>query len=115
MGLTRHFVTSLDPLSNSNAPLLPNLKYFEYKGRVLCDYRTIVDMLAHRWRLYDSGTSQSRVSQLKLAEVLSTVPYHVAAVMQEELSRLSEVEGMVVRIESLAPTTTLGYARNHNM
>ena len=113
MGLTRLFVTSLDPLSNSKTPLLPNLKYFEYKGRVLCDYRTIVDMLAHRWRLYDSGTSQSRVSQLKLAEVLSTVPYHVAAGMQEELSRLSE-EGMVVRIESLAPTT-LGYARTHNM
>jgi len=106
MGLTRHFVTSLDPPSNSSRYLLPNLKCFEYKGRVLCDCRTIVDVLARRWHLYDGGTSQniSGVSQLKLAEILSTFRYHVTPDVQDELSKLSE-EGMLVRIESLVPTT----------
>ena len=105
MGLTKHFVTSLDPLSNPSRLLLPNLKYFEYKGRILCDCRIIVSMLAHRWRLYDGGTPQSipRVSQLRLAEVLSTVRYHVPADVQEELSNLSE-EGMLVRVDSLVPS-----------
>jgi hypothetical protein len=102
IGLTRHFVASLDPLSNSRRLLLPNLQYFEYKGPVFCDSRTIVDMLAHRWHLSDDGgTSQSvRGSKLKLAEVLSTVPYHLTDDVQEELRNLLE-EGMLVRIESL--------------
>jgi hypothetical protein len=137
MGLTKKFVASLDPLSNSSRLLLPNLKYFEYKGPVLCDCRTIVDMLARRWHLSDGKTSQSifrvpklglanifstvryhvnrcarrfdgRTSQsipkLRLAEVLSTVRYRVTADVQEELRNLSE-EGMLVRIESLVPTT----------
>ncbi|KAF8804076.1 hypothetical protein BYT27DRAFT_7243853 [Phlegmacium glaucopus] len=111
MGLTRHFVTSLNAWSNSKQFLLPNLKCFKYKGRVLCDCRTIVDMLARRWHSYDYGTSQniSSVSQLKLAEVLSTIRYHVTADVQEELSKLSE-NGMLVRVESLVPTAdcTLG-------
>jgi len=107
MGLTKHFVTSLDPLSNANRLLLPNLKYLEYKGRILCGCRTIVNMLAHRWRLYNGGTLQSipRFSQLRLAEVLSTVRYQVPADVQEELSSLSE-EGMLVRVDSLVPTAT---------
>ena len=114
MGLTRHFVASLDPLiSNSNRSLLlPNLRYFEYNGRVLCDCRTIVDMLAHRWHLLlSSGDGESSPSQsiftgvstsskLKLAEILSTVPYDITADVQEEIRNLSE-EGMLVRIESL--------------
>ena len=103
MGLTRHFVALLNPLSNSSQLLLPNLKYFfEFKGLVLCDCRTIVDMLAHRWHSSDDGRiSQGfRVSKLQLAEVLSTVPYHVTADVQEELRNLLE-EGMLVRIESL--------------
>ena len=100
-GLTRHLVASLDPLSNSSHLLLPNLKYFEFKGHVLCDCRTIVNMLAHRWHLSnDGGTSQNcRVSKLKLAEILSTEPYHITADVQEELRNLLE-EGMSVRIES---------------
>ena len=106
MGLTRHNVTSLDPLSNSSRLLLPNLKYLKYKGPVLCDCRTIVDMLAHRWHLSDdSRTSQgfTRVSKLQLAEILSTVPYLISADVQEELKNLLE-EGMSVRIESLVRT-----------
>lgn len=102
-GLTRDFVASLDPLSNSGRFLLPNLKYFWYQGPVRCDSRTIVDMLAHRWHLSDDGgTSQSiRVfSKLKLAEILSIIPYHVTADVQEELRSLSE-DGMSVRVESL--------------
>ena len=104
MGLTGDLVASLDPLSNLNSSrlLLPNLKYFKYKGPALCDCRTIVDMLAHRWHLpNDGGASQSiRASKLQLAEVFSTVPYHVTADVQEELRNLLE-EGMLVRIESL--------------
>ena len=118
MGLTRQFVASLDPLSNSSRFLLPNLKYFEYKGRVLCDCRTMVDMLAHRWHLSGDGTCQniSGVSQLKLAEVLSTVRYHVSADVQEELRKLSE-EGMLIRVESLVPTadTVLGTIRHNTL
>ena len=100
MGLTTQFVASLDPFNNSGRLLLPNLKYFEYKGPVLCDCRTIVDMLAHRWYLSDRGTFQStfKVSQLKLAEVLSTNYYTITADAQEELNNLWE-EGMLVRIE----------------
>jgi hypothetical protein len=100
-GLTTDFVASLDPLSNSSRLLLPNLQYFEYKGPVLCDCRTIVDMLAHRWHLSDDGPSQSifRVSRLKQAKVLPTEQYHVTADVQEELRNLLE-EGMLVRIES---------------
>jgi hypothetical protein len=92
MGLTRRFVTSLDPLGNPSRLLLPNLKYFDYKGPVLCDCRTIIDMLARRWYLSDGGT------QLKLAKVLSTDRYYITADVQEELSNLWE-EGMDVRIE----------------
>jgi hypothetical protein len=48
-----------------------------------------------------SGTSQNiRVSKLELAEVLSTLPYHVTTDVREELRNLLE-EGMLVRIESL--------------
>ena len=104
VGLTWDFVASLDPLSNPSRLLLPNLKYFEYNGPVLCDCRTIVDMMTHRWHLSDDdGTSRSiftGVSKLMLAEVLFTLPYHVTADVQEELRNLSE-EGMLVRIESL--------------
>ena len=101
VGLTKHLVASLDPLSNSSQLLLPNLQYFKYQGPVLCDCRTILDMLAHRWHLSDDdGTSQSiRVSKLRLAGILSTVEYHVTADVQEELKDLSE-EGMLVRIIS---------------
>ena len=104
MGLTRDFVASLDPLSNSNRLLLPNLKYFEYIGPVLCDCRTIVDMMAHRWHLSDDGepsqTNFTGVSRLKLAEIFSTLPYNITADVQEELRNLSE-EGLLVRIEAL--------------
>ena len=102
MGLTGHFVALLDPLSNSSRLLLPNLEYFEYKGQVLCDCRAIVDMLAHRWHLSDVETSRNistRVSKLQLAEIHSTVPYHVTTDVQVELKNLFE-EGMLVRIES---------------
>jgi hypothetical protein len=102
-GLTSHFVASLDPLNKSSSRLLlPNLKYFEFKGRVYCDCRTIVDMLAHRWHLSDDGgSSQSgRVSKLNLAEIFSTAPYHIPSNVQEEKRKLLE-EGMIVRIESL--------------
>ena len=97
MGLTRQLVALLDPLSNSSRLLLPNLKHLQYKGPVLCDCRTIVNMMAHRWYLSDDGTRQ-RVSQLKLAEVLSTDRYYITADVQEELKSLSE-EGMLARIE----------------
>jgi F-box-like len=104
LGLTRHLVASLDPLSNSSRLLLPNLEYFEFKGLVLCDCRTIVDMLVHRWYLSgDSGTSQSiGVSKLKVAEILSISPYHVqvTADVREELRNLME-EGMSIRIETI--------------
>ena len=60
-GLTRHLVASLDPLSNSSHLLLPNLKYFEFKGQVLCDCRTIVNMLAHRWHLSNDGGTFSKL------------------------------------------------------
>ena len=150
MGLTRHFVESLDPLISWRRLLLPNLKHFRYKGPVLCDCRPIVDMLAHRWYLSDSpaggspppqriskvlklrvaevlssvryhitrcarrsntsGTSASRsifrLSKLRQAEVLNTNRYHITADVQEELRSLSE-EGMLVRIESLIPATTV--------
>ena len=106
IGLTRHLVASLDPLSNSSRLLLPNLEYFKYRGRVLCDCRTVLDMLARRWHLpsYDDGTSQStfvtKVSKLKLAEVVSIDRYHVTADVHEELRKLSE-EGMSVKIKPL--------------
>ena len=101
IGLTRYFLAPLDPLSNPSRLLLPNLKYFEFKGRVLCDCRTIVDMLSHRWHLSDDGSSpSSRVSKLKEAKILSTAPYHVPSDVQEEIRKLSE-EGMLVKIESL--------------
>ena len=103
-GLTK-LVASLDPLSNSSRLLLPNLKYFKYRGPVLCDCRTIVDMLVHRWHLSDdvetSRNISTRVSKLQQAEILSTFAYHVTTDVQEELRNLSE-EGMVVRIESHA-------------
>ena len=99
MGLTRHFVASLDPLSKSNRSLLPNLKCFKFKGPVLCDCRAIADMLARRWHLSDDGgTSQNfKFSKLQQAEILSTVPYQVTVDVQEELKNLFE-EGMLVRI-----------------
>lgn len=102
MGLTRHFVTSLDPSNNSSRLFLPNLNNFVYRGPVLCDCRTIVDMLAHRWHLSDGGTSQSsiKVSKLMLGKVLFTPPYHVTADVLEELRNLRE-EGMAVDIVKL--------------
>ena len=102
IGLTRHFVESLDPLNNSSGLLLPNLKHFKFKGQVLCDYQTIVDMLAHRWHLSDDGESShsGRVSKLKLVEILSIAPYHVPSDMQEKIRNLLE-EGIVISIESL--------------
>ena len=101
-GLTRHFVESLDPLNKPSRFLLPNLKHFKFKGLVLCDCRTIVDMLAHRWHLSDDGgSSQSgRVSKLKLVEIVSTVPYHLPSDWQEKKRKLLE-EGILVSIESL--------------
>ena len=107
IGLTRHLVASLDPLSNSSRLLLPNLESFKYKGQVLCDCRTILDMLARRWRLLsdDGEISQStfvtKVSKLKLAEVVSIGWYHITDDFHEELRKLSE-EGMSVKIEHLA-------------
>jgi len=61
---------------------------------------TIVDMLAHRWYLSDRGTFQStfKVSQLKLAEVLSTKLYYISEEAQEELDNLWK-EGMLVRLD----------------
>ena len=105
IGLTRRLVASLDPLSNSRL-LLPNLECFKFKGPVLCDCHTIVDMLAHRWHLLsdDGETSQSffvpKVSKLKLAEVISIDPYHITDDVHDELRKLSE-EGMSVNIKSL--------------
>ena len=101
VGLTWHLVASLDPLSNPSRLLLPNLKYFRFKGQIFCEIRPIVDMLARRWHLSDDGgTSQnSSVSKLKLAEIFSTELYHLTADVQEELRNLSE-EGMSIRIES---------------
>jgi len=108
IGLTTDLVALLDPFSNSRRLLLPNLEYFKFKGQVLCDCRTIVDMLARRWYSSllsdDDETSQSifvtKVSKLKLAEVISNDLYHVTDDVQEELRKLSE-EGMSVKIKSL--------------
>jgi hypothetical protein len=106
MGLTRHLVASLDPLSNSSRLLLPNLEYFEFKGRLLCGCRTIVDMLARRWHLSDDdGETTTKVStKLKLAEFTSIGLYHVTADVHEELRKLSE-EGMSVEFKSATRTS----------
>jgi hypothetical protein len=63
-------------------------------------------MLAHRWYLSDDGqTSQSifttKISRLKVAELISIDSYHITADVQEELSKLLE-DGMSVKIESQA-------------
>jgi F-box-like len=98
MGLTRHLVASLDPLGNSSRLLLPNLEHFEFKGRMLCDCRTIVDMLARRWHLSDDdGETTTKVSKLKLAEITSVGLPHLTADVHKDLRKLSE-EGMSVMI-----------------
>ena len=105
MGWARHFMASLNPLSNSNRLLLPDLQYFKYKGPVLCDCHTIIDMLVRRWHLSDDeGTSQSiRVSKLRLVRIHSTVPYHLPADVQEYGENLINLrkEGMPTTVNSL--------------
>jgi hypothetical protein len=105
VGLTRHFAASLDPLSNSNRLLLPNLKYSGALRVVLLSTCWPLDgiypMIAELFRVL--------VSKLKLVKVLSTLPYHVTADVQEELRILLE-EGMLVRVVSLVRPLEYGHS-----
>ena len=101
-GLTRNVVSFLDPLNNPSRILLPNLEHLVYGGRVLCDFRAVVDMLAHRRHLSDDDeASQSifttKLSKLKVVELSSDLDLsRFTADVQEILRKLLE-DGMTIR------------------
>ncbi|KAF8966047.1 hypothetical protein BDZ97DRAFT_1917754 [Flammula alnicola] len=47
--LTNKLVSMMNLAHNSGQPLLPNLESFEYRGRIMCDSTSLVDMLSKRW------------------------------------------------------------------